>query len=188
MITTDSNEKTVNDIQKQTTSSKLQTDTNTSKPKDNTTKFEVLEPEPVFTSVTDTLANWEITVTDYNYVDSVSSGLLTEYRASDGSKYCVIDITAKNTGEKASTFLPVFIVDNQDSYAKLEWGDYEYTRSILDLAKENLLQEQLNPLVSANGQLFFEVPKEMEDSDDIPALIIRQGKNTFKCELKKELK
>lgn len=143
-------------------------------------------PEPVKESkpepVTETVGDWEITINDFSYVQSVSTGLVTEYRAAEGSKYCIVDITAKNIGKEADTFLPYFTFGD-DNTVKLVWKEYEYTRSILTWAKDDLCSETMNPLVTASGKIAFEVPDELVNSNEPPVLVITEDGTRFECKL-----
>jgi hypothetical protein len=141
--------------------------------------------EPIFTVSTGTVGDWEITVNDFYYSQSVSVGLLHEYRAEDNSQYCIINVTVKNIGNKAATFLP-YISLGDETTAKIKWGDYEYIRSELVFSDDPLSNETLNPLVSATGNLAFELPDELINSETAPVLIIEAGGQSFTCELIKQ--
>lgn len=142
-------------------------------------------PKPSFMPITGEAGHWEITVSDFSYEDSMSAGLLHAYQAEDGSKYCIISVTVKNTGTQADTFLPLFATTN-DTTAKIKWNGYEYTRSELVWSKDNLSMETLNPLVSTSGQLAFELPDEAIESEEVPVLVFSVGKSSFDCELVKK--
>ena len=160
------------------TSSSTSTTKVTSTPKPTAT------PEPSFTAYTGTVGNWEITVNDFYYTENVSIGLLREYRAEEGSKYCIINLTVKNLGNQSATFLP-YIAYGNDTVAKIIWQQYEYTRSELIWADDNLSSETLNPLVSTSGNIAFELPNNVIESDTPPVLVIRANGQAFECELVK---
>ena len=158
--------------------------TQTAKPK--TTQKPTPTPEPLFEIVSGTAGDWEITVTDFDYTQAISVGLLHEYRANEGSKYCTISLTVKNIGKKAQTFLP-YISYGNSATAEIVWDGYEYIRSELIWSDKDMLSnESLNPLVSASGLIVFEVPDEMADSDIPPVLKITNNYQTFSCELVKK--
>lgn len=143
------------------------------------------EPEPVFSPVFTTLANWEISVNDYELLDSVDINLLYEYQANEGSQYCTIDVTVKNIGTEADTFLPV-LAYGDCTVAYLEWNGYTFSRSNMFLADDDLSMEDLNPLVSANGKVVFEIPTEVAASELPLIFVIGAGEETFSCELIKQ--
>ena len=142
-------------------------------------------PEPVFQTYTGNVSNWEVTVNDFYYTKSVDAGLLSAYTAEDGSKFCIINITVKNTGTKAETFLP-YVSWEGDPVAKIHWNQYEYIRSDLALSNDNLSSETLNPLVSTTGDIAFKLPDEVIDSGVPPVLVITANGQTFSCELIKK--
>ena len=141
-------------------------------------------PEPAFEPRTQTVGDWEVTVSDFSFEKSVSAGLVHSYTAEDGSHYCLIDVTAKNLGTESQTFLPV-ITWSGDTVAKLTWGKYEYKRSDLLFSNDTLSNETLNPLVSATGKIAFEVPDELIESDTPPVLVISDGDDLSSFELVK---
>lgn len=143
-------------------------------------------PTPSFTEYTDSAGIWEITVNDFSYKNSISVGLLREYRSEDGSKYCVINLTVKNIGKEAATFLP-YISWGDEAVAKIKWKDYEYIRSELLFVNDTLSSETLNPLVSTTGDIVFELPDEIIESDTPPVLVITAGGKKFTCELVKTI-
>lgn len=141
--------------------------------------------EPVFSPQTYTAGNWEITINDFQYKDSISSGLLTEYQAEENSKFCVVNLTVKNIGNEMDVFLPLVSFGDETS-ARINWNGYAYTPSV-DVLNPNgsLFSETLNPLVSTSGDLIFEIPNEVIDSDTAPVLEINDAGSTMRCELTK---
>ena len=153
-------------------------------PKTTTTEKASATAEPSFAAYTNTVGNWEITVNDFYYTQNVSVGLIHEYRADEGSKYCIINVTVKNLGNEADTFLP-YVVWEGDTVAKIKWEQYEYTRTELAWADDNLSSEALNPLVSTSGNIAFELPDEVIDSGTPPVLVITANGQTYECQLVK---
>lgn len=162
-------------------------------PKDGTSIPQSTQPiqteEPVetvgFETVAGTAGEWEVIVNDFYYCESIDAGLLHEYRAEDGSKYCVVNVTIKNIGTETATFLPYLSFDS-DSRTRLLWDGYEYKRSEQLAAEDNLSNENLNPLVSKNGNIVFEVPNEMTVSAEAPVFYVTMGESAFSCELIKK--
>ncbi len=143
------------------------------------------EKEQVFKPVSGTVGDWDIKVNEFTYSESVSVGLLHEYKAEDNCKYCVVNLTVKNNGKEAATFLPI-ITYGDATTAKVTWEDLEFVRSELVFSKDNLSTETLNPLVSTSGDIAFELPDDVIESDTPPTLIISNGYDTFSCELTKK--
>lgn len=141
--------------------------------------------QPVFEPVGGTVSNWEITVNGFEYKDNVSVGLLHQYSSSENAKYCLVNVTVKNIGTESQTFLP-YISFGNDPVAKVSWNGYEYTRSELLFANDMLSSEQLNPLVTATGDIVFDVPEDLINSDIPPTFIVNAGNETFSCELMKK--
>lgn len=153
--------------------------------KANTKDAEVIYNSSSFETTSGTVGPWEITVNDYSFSQSVSVGLLHEYRAEDNSKYCVINITVKNIGREPDVFLP-WIPYGDTASVKIMWNELEYIRSELAFVKDTLSEENLNPLVATTGTLIFELPNEVIESDTPPTIIFSTKKESFSCELKKE--
>lgn len=143
------------------------------------------EPEPVFSPVSTTLSNWEISVNDYELLDSVDISLLYEYQANEGSQYCAVDLTAKNIGSEADIFLPL-LAYGDCTVAHLKWNGYTFSRSTMFLTGEEISMESLNPLVSTSGKVVFEIPNEAATSDLPLIFVISAGEETFSCELIKQ--
>lgn len=141
--------------------------------------------KPSFTPVSGTVGNWEIKINDFSYSDSVSVGVLHEYEAKENSKYCIVSITVKNIGKEAATFLPI-VYYGDTTTAKIKWNDLEYTRSNLVFSKDNLSSEDLNPLVSTNGNIAFELPNEVIESNTPPIIVFSYGSESLSFELIKE--
>lgn len=137
---------------------------------------------PEFTPVTGYVGNWEVTVNGFSFQNDVSVGLLYHYESSENGQYCLVNVTVKNIGNEAQTFLP-YISFNGDTVAKILWNGYEYTRSELFFADDTLSSEQLNPLVSATGDIIFDLPYEVITSEIPPSFVINVGTNVFSCDL-----
>lgn len=150
-----------------------------------TTTQEQTQASPTFKPVTGNVDTWEVTVNDFDYKESVSVGLLSEYKAEENSKYCIVNITVKNCGKESDIFLPLIAFEG-DTIAKVMWNGYEYTRSELLWSNDNLSSESLNPLVSTSGDLAFELPDEVIDSGVPPVLVIKSGVSVLECELIKQ--
>lgn len=141
--------------------------------------------EPVFSAVVGTVGSWEVSVNNFDFFETVDINLLYEYQANEGSQYCVINLTAKNIGPELDVFLPV-LAYGDDTTASLEWSGYTFARSELFMSEDNFSSESLNPLVSASGDIVFEVPDEAVTSDMPLILVIKAGGESFSCPLVKQ--
>lgn len=137
----------------------------------NTNPTQTPEAVPLFEPIDIDISNWEITLTNFYFAESVEFGFLTEYRPGDGAKFAIVELTVKNIGTEPEVFLPI-IAYGSDTVIKLECGDYTFTRSELLLSNDAISTEGLNPLVSASGIVCFEFPIELIDSDAPIELII----------------
>ncbi len=161
-----------------TDSSKLSTTTNNSI---ETTSEYITSFQPVSGEI----GNWRFAVTDFYYTKSVSVGLLHEYSAKDGDQYCIINLSVKNIGKEMDTFLP-YVTWNDDVKVKIRWKDYEYTRSELFWADDHISSETINPLVTVTGNIAFELPNEIINSDTSPVLVFILGNSEIKIPLEKK--
>lgn len=121
-------------------------------------------PEPTFQPIKLEVSNWEVTVSDFYFSDSVDASWLWEYESDENAQYAVVEMTAKNIGKEADIFLPI-IAWEDDVKIELKCMDYTYIRSEILLSENALTTETLNPLVSASGIVVFNMPHELIDSD-----------------------
>lgn len=122
------------------------------------------DPEPTFDPIPLEVSNWEVTITDFYFADDVDISWLLEYESDENAQYAIVEMTAKNIGKEADTFLPWFAYGD-DVKVELKCNGYSYTRSELWLANDALSTEDLNPLVSASGIVVFNFPYELIESD-----------------------
>ena len=129
---------------------------------------------PAFEPITRTLGNWDITLTNFEFKKTISSGLLTAFSAEEGNQYAVASLSVTNNGQEAANFLPLVIMPG-DISAKLEFGEYEYTLSTLVGHGDDLIYTAVNPLVTVSGIIAFVVPDAVVASEDALQLRFSQG-------------
>ena len=114
--------------------------------------------------------NWDITYKGYEVQDYIKTGIITGFEPVDGSSYLVVNLAVKNIDTKIHTFLPSLyfgaVLD-----VKIIYNEYEYTHSTLIGYEEDLTNEEINPLITVNGILAFEIPESITESKD--PLILR---------------
>ncbi|MCD8375573.1 MAG: DUF4352 domain-containing protein [Oscillospiraceae bacterium] len=115
---------------------------------------------------TKTIGDWEITATSVEVVDSVSLGLLTEYQASEGCKFVKVNMTITNTGTELDYF------QSFSTYAKVVYGEYEYSPTMMTGVDEDLTYESVNPLITVSGFLAFEIPDEVINSGETLSMVV----------------
>lgn len=130
-----------------------------------------VEDVPAFNAVDISISNWDITITNFYFSESVEVGLLTEYRPNEDAQFVIVELDVKNIGTDPETFLPLLPYGG-DTVVKLRCGDYTFTRSELLFADDTISTEVLNPLVSTSGKICFEFPTELIDTDNNIELII----------------
>lgn len=136
-----------------------------------TTEEVTTQVEPEETNLTlgemTTLGDWEITANSYEVTKSISSSAYTSFKADEGSSYVVVNVTVKNTGTSAASFLPSFTMGD-DVMAKIIYQDkYEYSSSQLLAYSDDLHSAHLNPLESKTGIIAFSVVDEAANSDEL---------------------
>lgn len=116
------------------------------------------------------LNDWNITVNSFSFEEKIESTQYTSFKPDEGNSYLVIDITVKNIGDVANTFIPT--VSLKKTGAKIIYdGTYEFSGTNLLGYDKDLHDKHINPLADFNGILAFQVSNEVVDSDK--PLVIR---------------
>lgn len=108
--------------------------------------------------------NWNITVNSLEYKKSIPNGEYFEFTPDSGNKYAVANITIKNIGTSADTFLNTFSLTSNS--VNLIYDDkYNYSSCRLLGSDDDLHDKTCNPLTEVTGIIAFQVPEEVESSD-----------------------
>lgn len=127
------------------------------------------------------LNGWNITVNSVSFEEKIAQSQYFSFTPDEGSVYLVLDITVKNVGTTADSFMPSFSLNN--SGAQIIYDDtYKFSCSTLLGYDKDLNDKHLNPLAEANGILVFSVVNEVKDSDK--PLIARIVDDNVKLDIK----
>ena len=144
------------------------------------------EPETDF-SIGDTAETetWKMTLSDIEFVEKIESSAYIYYAPkTEGYKYFVARLTIENTGKNAHTFLSSFSYGD-DFRTKLLYGDgYEFSRVNLLGYDQDISDKSLNPLSTLSGEIVFEVPPEVENSDEPLTLVFKNTKNSISFKIR----
>ncbi len=110
-----------------------------------------------------TIGDWKITVNGIQFLDTIEDDFMV-FSPDEGGKFAVISASVTNNGKNASKFLPTVPLDGDISTKLLYSDGYEFISTSL-LAASDLHDEVLNPLMSAEGNIVFDMP-EAAASDD----------------------
>lgn len=133
---------------------------------------------------TATLKDWEVTVTDMQIVESISTGYIKYTPDEDGDRYIQVFVTAVNNGKQANRFLPTVGIGD-DVKAKIIYGDgYEFSGSILLGYDNDMHDSTVNPLSSQTGEIVFSVPETVHSSEDEIQIHFISGKDTVKFKIR----
>lgn len=146
---------------------------------------EAITPEEAILSVGEmtTLGDWEITLNSYEVTDSIKA-TYGSFSPDEGNKYVSVELTIKNIGTTADTFLPSFSFGNKDISAKIKYQEkYEYTASNLLAHDSDLHDKTTNPLSSLTGIIAFEIIEEAAISDEL-TFVLTLGKDEVIYNLK----
>ena len=136
------------------------------------------EPEPTprsFPVQTNTVENWEISVTDFEFVDKVSASWISSYSPNENSKFGLVSFVITNQGTEKDIFSPLLSVSDYYLTCKIISGAYTFDSTALLGYKDDLTNKALNPLESASGVLAFSFPEDYADSES--QLILTCSKN-----------
>lgn len=114
------------------------------------------------------LKDWTISVTDTKIVDSIASdyGYGSFNPKEEGNKYAQVFVTVNNDGKQADNFLPTISIGKQVN-AKILYADgYEFSATNLLGYSNDLHDSTINPLSSRTGEIVFEIPSTVAESED----------------------
>lgn len=129
-----------------------------------------------------TLGDWEVSVTDVKFVESITADYGTFSPDSEDSKYVQLFVIVTNNGKQADNFLPSFGFGD-DVNAKVLYGEgYEFSATNLLGYSKEMHDSTINPLSSKEGEIAFEVPNSVTDADDELLAVFSSGNDsiTFK--------
>lgn len=131
-----------------------------------------------------TLNDWTITVTDMKIVKSIEADYGAFLPNEDGNKFLQIFVTVDNDGKESDTFLP-YVCMGDDVYAKVFFtGDYEFSSTNLIGYDHELHNTSINPLSSKTGEIVFEIPEKVSESDDELLLQFMTSSDSLKFKIR----
>lgn len=130
------------------------------------------------------IGDWNVMVTGSETSDRIEDDGLYFELNEEGNRYFIINASVENTGKQVESFISSYPVED-DYGAKIVYGDgYEYNVSNLLGYSKGLLDNPVNPLTSKDGQIVFEVPKDVADSDGPFTLNIYNSSETYNFTVK----
>jgi len=138
-----------------------------------------LAPTALTVGNTVKLDNWEITLNSFSIENEIREEYW-KYAPDEGNNYVICNLTVKNIGKKADTFLAYILTD---SYAKILYEDYEFSRTNLITYDKDLSQSVINPLSCVTGVMVFSVTEDIANSGELK-LNIHVGVKNAVFELK----
>lgn len=129
------------------------------------------------------VGDWEIILDSFEITDAIDN-TFGSFVPADGNKYVVANITVKNTGTSADTFIGSYTFGSDDIKSKILYqGKYEYSGTNLLGHSDDLHNKSLNPLTSLTGILAFEIVDEAANSEELQ-LTFSLGKESVAYDLK----
>lgn len=117
-------------------------------------------------------------------MDSIAGSLGSFSPKEEGNTYVQVFVTVKNTGKTADSFLPSFCIGD-DVNAKVLYSDgYEFTASNLLGYTNDLHDSTINPLSSKTGEIVYEIPSEVVNSEEPLLLQFSSGNDTVAFNLR----
>lgn len=177
--TQQSTPQTISTTQNVSTSSTETQSMPTSTAEDTSSKAESTNSEANTYKVGDTIKteNWEITVNSVKALTEVKSDYVA-FKPDEGNKYIIADVSVKNIGKEADTFLPSFGLTS-DIHAKLRYEDYEFSGTTLVGHSEDMHNSRINPLSTKSGIMAFSISSEIADKLDNLSLVFMEGTNSY---------
>ena len=87
--------------------------------------------------------------------------------------------------EEGNTYLQVFVTDGDDVIAKVLYSDgYEFTASNLLGYTNDLHDSSINPLSSKTGEIVYEIPSQVADSEEALLLQFSSGNESVTFNLR----
>lgn len=130
------------------------------------------------------LKDWTITVTDVQIVESITDDYMVFSPSAEDSKFMQVFITVTNDGKEADNFLPSYYMGD-DVTAKILYSDgYEFSATYLMGYDNELHDSTINPLSSQSGEICFEIPNTVADSEDELFIQFSSGNDMLKFKLR----
>ncbi len=135
--------------------------------------------EPVF------MGGWEITYHDCEIVESFEEGSFIYTASEEGCQIVRARFTITHIGSKQNTFLPMVYTIAEDPLVQLTDSSHENYYEVADglILKSNLVSETLNPGVSMDGELFFQLPDEVAQGTEQVYIVISLEDEEIFCPL-----
>lgn len=135
--------------------------------------------DPVF------MGGWEITYHDCEIVESFEEGSFIYTASEEGCQIVRARFTITNIGSKQNTFLPMVYTIAEDPLVQLTDSSHENYYEVADglILKSNLVSETLNPGVSMDGELFFQLPDEVAQGTEQVYIVISLEDEEIFCPL-----
>ncbi len=130
------------------------------------------------------LKDWTITVTDTKIVDSIAMDYGSFSPKEEGNKYLQVFVTVNNDGKQANNFLPTITVGNMVKAKVLYADGYEFTSSNLLGYSNDLHDSVINPLSSRTGEIAFEIPSSVAESDEELLIQFSSGSDAIKFKIR----
>ncbi len=122
------------------------------------------------------LNDWEITVTNFQIVDNITSDMWEFTPSEGGNKFAQVFVTLNNKGAEADTFLPS-LVYNDDVMAQLVHGEEEFSQTQLLNYDNDLANKSIDPGAPHDGELVFEIPEAIAAATDELLIRFQSGDN-----------
>ncbi len=131
------------------------------------------------------MGGWEITYHDCEIVESFEEGSFIYTASEAGCQIVRARFTITNIGSKQNTFLPIVYTIAEDPLVRLTDSSHENYYEVSDglTLKSNLMSETLNPGVSMDGELFFQLPDEVAQGTEPVYIVISLGDEEIFCPL-----
>lgn len=130
------------------------------------------------------LKDWTITVTDTKIADSIAMDYGSFSPKEEGNKYLQVFVIVNNDGKQANNFLPTITVGNMVKAKVLYADGYEFTSSNLLGYSNDLHDSVINPLSSRTGEIAFEIPSSVAESDEELLIQFSSGSDAIKFKIR----
>lgn len=156
---------------------------------DDTKPEEETEPEETSETIYNigdsaSLKDWTISVTDAQIVDSISADYGAFNPNEEGNKFIQVFVTVNNDGKQADNFLPSISMNDNVSAKVLYSDGYEFTATNLLGYSNDLHDSTINPLSSQTGEIAFEIPSTVSDSEDELLIQFSSGNDLLKFKIR----
>ena len=123
--------------------------------------------------------NWEIVYHSAQIVKQFETGMYI-YTADEGEQFVMAKMTVTNLGLQSDTFLPIIYYVNEDPIVKVTDSSKETAYNCVDALMHSacLNNTTLDPNVSKDGDLIFEIPDELAQSGETLYLAVSLGNQT----------